>query len=124
MGKRVLVAEDDPMNMKLARDLLTIDGHEVLEATDGAQAVELARRERPDLILMDIQMPEMNGLEAARELRSDEATASIPIVALSSLAMKGDDEKALEAGCDAYITKPVDIDLFRETIARFLKESP
>jgi two-component system cell cycle response regulator DivK len=109
MGKRILIVEDEPKNLKLFRDLLQKFGFETIEATDGEQGVELAKTTEPDLILMDIMMPKMDGLEATRTIKAQPNCRQIPIIALTSYAMKGDRERAIEAGCDGYITKPVDI---------------
>jgi len=103
---RILVVEDNPMNLELVRDILTAQGYEVLEAADGATGVAIARRERPALILMDLQLPQLDGLEATRQIRCDPRLAHIPIVAVTAHAMKGDDEKARAAGCDGFVTKP------------------
>jgi two-component system cell cycle response regulator DivK len=112
--KRVLIVEDNPQNLKLARLVLSKAGFEVLEATDGEQGVRLAREQRPDLVLMDIQMPGLDGLSAIALLRRDPATAPLKIVVLSALAMKGDRERILGAGCDAYLAKPFD---YKELVA-------
>jgi len=109
MAKTILIVEDEPKNLKLLRDLLQRFGYETIEATDGAQGVELAKTMIPSLILMDIMMPKMDGLEATRIIKADTTTKHIPIIALTSYAMKGDRERTLEAGCDGYIAKPVDI---------------
>jgi two-component system cell cycle response regulator DivK len=106
--KTVLIAEDEPNNLKLAQDILEISGYATLEATDGQQAIELARSYHPDLILMDIQMPIMNGLEATKVLKADPKTCFIPVIALTAHAMKGDENKVMAAGCEEYITKPLD----------------
>ncbi len=109
MAKMILIVEDDPKSLILIRDLLKVYGYKTLEATDGKQGVELAKARKPDLILMDVQMPKMDGLEATRILKAYATTSDIPILALTSYAMKGDEERTLEAGCDGYITKPIDI---------------
>ena len=120
MAKTILIIEDEPKNLKLLRDLLQRFQYDTLEATDGEQGVELARARNPDLILMDIMMPKMDGLEATRILKADTITRHIPIIALTSYAMKGDRERTLEAGCDGYIAKPVDIQEVLKTVAHFL----
>jgi two-component system cell cycle response regulator DivK len=104
---RILVVEDNPANMKLAVFLLQQAGHEVLSATDAEVGLTLARKEAPDLILMDIQLPGMDGLQAIAELKRDDATRAIPVIALTALAMKGDEARIRAAGCDAYIAKPM-----------------
>lgn len=120
MGKVTLIVEDDPKSLKLFRDLLQIEGYTTLEASDGKQAVEIAKAERPDLILMDIQMPVMDGLEATKILKADTETRDIPIIALTSYAMKGDKEKILQAGCHGYMTKPIDTREFLKKIIEYL----
>jgi len=120
MGKVVLIVEDDPKNMKLFRDLLDISGYTTIEAGDGEQGIRLAKRKRPDLILMDIQMPVMDGIEAAKILKADPETKAIPIIALTSHAMEGDRERIFQAGFDGYITKPVYTREFLKTVAAYL----
>jgi CheY-like chemotaxis protein len=117
--KRILVVEDVEFNRDLMVQLLE-DRYEVLTATDGAQGVELAERERPDLILMDLSLPNIDGWEATRRLKANPASRSIPVIALSAHAMTGDEEKARQSGCDDYISKPIDEDLLFEKIAKFL----
>ncbi len=119
MAKVVLIVDDEPKNLKLFGDLLQKFGYTIIEATDGKQGVELAKARKPDLILMDIMMPNMDGLEATRILKADASTSSIPIIALTSYAMAGDKERILQAGCDQYITKPVDIKEFLKTVAEY-----
>jgi two-component system, cell cycle response regulator DivK len=104
---KILVVEDNPANMKLARFLVESAGHTVLSAADAEAGLMLARGEHPDLILMDIQLPGMDGLEATVLLKQDEATRAIPVIAITALAMKGDEERIRAAGCDAYIAKPM-----------------
>ena len=106
MTKRILVVEDQEDLRGILRDLLVSSGYEMLEAADGQAGVDKAKTEKPDLILMDIQMPIMDGYEATRQIKADPNLKSIPIVAVSSFAMKGDEEKARASGCDHYITKP------------------
>jgi two-component system cell cycle response regulator DivK len=106
MSKRVLVIEDQEDNRTILRDLLTSTGFEVLEAVNGIEGVEAAARELPDLILMDIQMPEMDGYEATRRIKGEPTTAAIPVIAVTSYALSGDEDKAKAAGCDDYVTKP------------------
>jgi two-component system cell cycle response regulator DivK len=103
---KILVIEDNPANARLARFVLAKAGHEVLKAEDAPAGLEIAKRERPDLVLMDIQLPGMDGLEATRRLRADPATRAIKVLALTAFAMKGDDEKMRAAGCDGYLAKP------------------
>src|SRR5260221_14611753 len=104
----ILVVDDNPINLKLAADVLECEGHSVLRAGGAEEAQEVLKRSLPDLILMDIQMPRVDGLTLTRQLKADPAYQHIPILALTSFAMKGDDEKAFAAGCDGYITKPID----------------
>jgi two-component system cell cycle response regulator DivK len=103
---RILVIEDNPANQRLAKAMLGHGGHETLVAASADEGLAMVRRERPDLVLMDIQLPGMDGLEATRLLKADPATAGIPVIALTAFAMKGDKERMLEAGCDDYLTKP------------------
>jgi len=117
---RVLVVEDNAANMKLARFLLESAGHEVLPVADAEAGVTLARAEHPDLILMDIQLPGMDGLQATALLKGDPVTQHIPVLALTALAMKGDEERILAAGCDGYIAKPLAYKDFLATIADHL----
>jgi two-component system cell cycle response regulator DivK len=114
---RVLVVEDNPTNMTLATFLLRSAGHMVLSATDAEAGLTLARAERPNLILMDIQLPGMDGLEATAQLKRDDLTRNIPVVALTALAMKGDEERIRAAGCDGYIAKPMRYQEFLATVA-------
>ena len=108
-GETVLVVEDNDRNMKLLRDVLQATGYRTLEASTGRQALLLAKH-RPDLILMDVRLPDMDGLEALRMVRADARTASIPVVAVTAQAMKGDRERFLQAGFDGYLPKPLDVD--------------
>ena len=121
---RVLIIEDNPTNMTLAVFLLRSAGHSVLSAIDAEAGLAMARDERPDLILMDIQLPGMDGLEATRLLKHDEATRAIPVIALTALAMKGDEERIRAAGCDGYIAKPMRYQSFLETVAAQLASAP
>ena len=120
MAKLILIVEDEPKNLTLLRDLLQVSGYSTIEATDGKQGVELARARKPDLILMDVQMPVMDGLEATRVLKADTTTSNLPILALTSYAMKGDEERILEAGCDGYLAKPFDIQELLKEVAEYL----
>ncbi len=122
MAKKVLIVEDNELNMKLFHDLLDAHGYETVETRDGLQAVDLARQHSPDLILMDIQLPEVSGLEVTRWLKEDEQLRAIPVVAVTAFAMKGDEEKIREGGCEAYISKPISVAQFLETVGRFLDE--
>jgi two-component system cell cycle response regulator DivK len=121
---KVLIIEDNPANMTLATFLSQSAGHSVLGARDAETGLTLARDEQPDLVLMDIQLPGMDGLEATALLKSDEATREIPVVALTALAMKGDEERIRAAGCDGYIAKPLAYRDFLATISAHLVKAP
>ena len=118
--KKVLIVEDNELNMKLFHDLIEACGHEILETRDGIEALKLARQHHPDLILMDIQLPEVSGLEVTRWLKEDDELRSIPVIAVTAFAMKGDEEKIRSGGCEAYIAKPISVSNFLDTIGRFL----
>lgn len=120
MSKVIQIVEDDPKSLKLIRDLLLSSGYTIIEATDGRQGVELAKAQKPDLIFMDIQMPVMDGLEATKILKADGETKDIPIIALTAYAMKEDEAKVLQAGCDWYMTKPLDIKKFLKKTEEYL----
>ena len=122
MKKRILIVEDNDLNLKLFRDLLTAHGYETIETKEGLEAITLTRSERPDLILMDIQLPEISGLDVTRRLKSEDIICDIPIIAVTAFAMKDDEEKILSAGCQAYISKPISIVPFLNTVRRFLGE--
>ena len=108
-GERILVVEDNELNMKLLRDVLFATGYRTLEATTGEEAVELAATQAPDLVLMDIQLPDIDGVQALRRLRADDRTAAIPVLAVTAQAMQGDQQKFLAAGFDGYVSKPVNV---------------
>ncbi len=120
MAWRVLVVEDDPVNMELLVALLEQADCEVLRAETADAGLRVAAAERPDLILMDVQLPGMTGYEATRRLKADPATAAVPVVAVTAQAMRGDDARARDAGCDAYLMKPLDTRCFRDILHRFL----
>ena len=120
MAKKVLIVEDNELNMKLFHDLLDAQGYETLQTREGLQALALAREHRPDLILMDIQLPEISGLEVTKWLKEDADLASIPVVAVTAFAMKGDEERIREGGCEAYISKPISVTHFLDTIRRLM----
>jgi len=122
MAKTVLIVEDNELNMKLFNDLLDAQGYITLQTKDGMEALELARHHRPDLILMDIQLPEVSGLEVTKWLKEDDDLASIPVIAVTAFAMKGDEEKIRSGGCEAYIAKPISVISFLETIKSFLDD--
>ena len=118
--KRILLVEDNEANLYLIRFMLEKHGYEVIEARDGARGVELAVKEKPDLIIMDIQLPDINGLEATKKLRASDADIEIPIIALTSFAMAGDREESLSAGCTDYIEKPINPETFIAQIEKYL----
>ena len=120
---RILIVEDDHRNMTLLHDLLKAHGYEILKASDGLEAMNVARNERPDLILMDIRLPTISGLDATRLLKQDNQTNAIPIIAVTAFATPEDENMALESGCAAYITKPVNIDELLRKIRSFLSAS-
>ncbi|MEP6740268.1 MAG: response regulator [Caldimonas sp.] len=117
----ILIVEDNEKNMKLVRDILRHHGHATLEAATGADGVRLAREHRPDLVLMDIQLPDFDGIVALRLLREDSALDAIPVVAVSASVMPDDHQKIIRSGFDAFITKPINVKQFRETVERFLE---
>ena len=121
---RILIIEDHPDNMELAVFLLNTAGHVVYSATDAEEGLALAQKQLPDLILMDIQLPGMDGLEATRLLKGGVATAGIPVIALTALAMMGDEQRIRAAGCDGYIGKPIGIQTFLATVAAHLQRRP
>jgi two-component system, cell cycle response regulator DivK len=118
--KRVLIVEDNDLNMKLFNDLLEAHGYFTLQTKDGVEALRMARQHRPDLILMDIQLPEVSGLEVTKWLKEDDDLRTIPVIAVTAFAMKGDEEKIRNGGCEAYIAKPISVSGFMRTIERFL----
>ena len=120
--KTILVVEDNRLNMKLVKGLIKIGNYRMLEATDAESGIKLTREQRPDLVLMDVQLPGMDGLSATEIIKADPDLKDIPIVALTSYAMQGDKEKALAAGCTGYIAKPIDTRKFLETISQYLKD--
>ena len=119
---RILVVDDNPTNLKLASDLLECFGYQISKAMDAQQALEAIEQTTPDLILMDVGLPGMDGLALTRKLKADDATKRIRIIALTSFAMKGDEQKAFDAGCDGYISKPININALPEQIAEFLRK--
>ncbi|NUB06904.1 MULTISPECIES: response regulator [Azospirillum] len=119
--KRVLIVEDNELNMKLFHDLLEAHGYATLQTRSGMDALAMAREHRPDLILMDIQLPEVSGLEVTRWIKDDPALKSIPIIAVTAFAMKGDEEKIREGGCEDYIAKPISVTKFLEAVQKFLR---
>jgi two-component system cell cycle response regulator DivK len=119
LEKTVLVVEDNDINMKLFHDVLDARGYNVLQAKDAMEAWHIAREHHPDLIIMDIQLPEVSGLEVTKWLKEDEKLKSIPVIAVTAFAMKGDEEKIREGGCDAYIAKPISVINLLQTVERF-----
>lgn len=118
--KKVLIVEDNELNMKLFRDILQVHGYLTLEARTGPEALERLTEGRPDLILMDIQLPEVSGLEVTRQIKADPALADIPVIAVTAFAMKGDEERIREGGCEDYIAKPISVVSFLEKVKRYL----
>jgi two-component system cell cycle response regulator DivK len=123
MTKTVLIVEDNELNMKLFHDLLDAHGYRTLQTRNGMEALELAREHRPDLILMDIQLPEVSGLEVTKWLKEDDQLRGIPVVAVTAFAMKGDEERIREGGCEAYISKPISVTMFLDTVKEFIGEA-
>lgn len=120
MTKRILIVEDNELNLKLFRDLLGANGYDTLETKDGNEAIQMVRSQQPDLILMDIQLPEISGLDITKMIKADDTIAHIPIIAVTAFAMKNDEEKIMKAGCQAYISKPISIGPFMETVKQFI----
>lgn len=119
--KKILIVEDNDLNLKLFRDLLEAHGYETFETKDGSNAVSMTKAIHPDLILMDIQLPEISGLDITKKIKADPEIADIPIIAVTAFAMKDDEEKILRAGCQAYISKPISISHFMQTVDQFLR---
>ena len=120
MAKTILIVEDNDLNMKLFNDLLQAHGYETMQTMDGRDVLQLARENRPDLIIMDIQLPEISGLELTKMLKADDELKDIPVIAVTAFAMKGDEEKIREGGCEGYVAKPISVPTFLETVAKFL----
>jgi len=123
MAKTILIVEDNELNMKLFNDLLEAKGYSIIQTRDGREALELARSHKPDLILMDIQLPEVSGLDVTKWIKEDQETAHIPIIAVTAFAMKGDEERIRQGGCEAYISKPISVSGFIETVQHHLGDS-
>ncbi len=119
MKKKILIVEDNDLNMKLFCDLLEAHDYETVQARDGTSVLPIARAEKPDLILMDIQLPEVSGLEVTRWLKQDDELKMIPVIAVTAFAMKGDEERIRDGGCEAYIAKPISVQRFIETIRQY-----
>jgi two-component system cell cycle response regulator DivK len=122
MQKSILIVEDNELNMKLFNDLLEAHGYKTIKTRSGVEAIALARQHRPDLILMDIQLPGISGLEVTQKMKNDSDLRHIPVIAITAFAMKGDEEKILQGGCEAYLSKPISIVKFLETVRNHLKE--
>jgi len=120
MAKTVLIVEDNELNMKLFRDLLEAHGYRTEGNSNGFEALDLVRKLRPDLVLMDIQLPQVSGLEVTRWIKDDPELRAIPVVAVTAFAMKGDEERIREGGCEAYLSKPISVGKFIETVRRFI----
>ena len=118
--KRILIVEDNPLNMKLLRDVLEAHGYETIATGEGGAALALASDHQPDLILMDLQLPDISGFDAVRQLKDHAPTRTIPVVAVTAFAMSGDEGKALTSGCDAYVSKPISLRAFIEVVERFI----
>ncbi len=123
MTKTVMIVEDNELNMKLFRDLIEAHGYRTVQTRSGLTAMDLARESQPDLILMDIQLPEISGLEVTQLLKADPELRRIPVIAVTAFAMKGDEERIRQGGCEAYISKPISVTKFIETIKSFLHDS-
>ena len=119
-GRLILIVEDNELNMKLFRDLLEAHGYQTSGTSNGYEALDLVRKTRPDLVLMDIQLPQVSGLEVTRWIKDDPELRSIPVVAVTAFAMKGDEERIREGGCEAYLSKPISVGKFIETVRRFI----
>ena len=120
MNKTILIVEDNDLNMKLFHDLLEAHGYGTIQTKDGIEALRLAQQHRPDLILMDIQLPEISGLEVTKWIKEDDELKAIPVIAVTAFAMKGDEEKMREGGCEAYLAKPISVAHFIKTLQTFL----
>ena len=123
MPKKVMIVEDNELNMKLFRDLIEASGYETIQTRNGMEALDLARKYRPDLILMDIQLPEVSGLDVTRWLKEDPELHVIPVIAVTAFAMKGDEERIRQGGCEAYVSKPISVPKFIETIKTYLGDA-
>ncbi|AGA64071.1 two component response regulator [Liberibacter crescens BT-1] len=123
MPKQVMIVEDNELNMKLFRDLIETSGYETIQTRNGMEALDLARKYRPDLILMDIQLPEVSGLEVIRWLKEDNDLYVIPIIAVTAFAMKGDEERIRQGGCEAYVSKPISVPKFIEMIKIYIGDA-
>jgi len=120
MSKTILIVEDNDLNMKLFNDLLEANGYNTIQTKDGREALDLTKEHKPDLILMDIQLPEISGLEVTKLIKKDDELKDIPVIAVTAFAMKGDEEKIREGGCEGYIAKPISVANFLQTVQKFL----
>ena len=121
MANTILIVEDNELNMKLFHDLLEAHGYKTLQTRNGIDALGLARKYRPDLIIMDIQLPEVSGLDVTKWLKEDDSLRHIPVVAVTAFAMKGDEERIREGGCEAYVSKPISVSRFLETVRQLVR---
>lgn len=121
-AKTVMVVEDNELNMKLFHDLLEANGYNIVQTPDGRNALDLARQHKPDLILMDIQLPEVSGLDVTKWIKEDPELKDIPVIAVTAHAMRGYEEKIIQGGCEAYISKPISIENFLETVSTFIEK--
>jgi two-component system, cell cycle response regulator DivK len=123
VAKTVMIVEDNELNMKLFNDLLRANGYDTLPMRNGYEALDALKEERPDLIIMDIQLPEISGLEVTRRIKQDEALKHIPVIAVTAFAMKGDEERIRQGGCEGYLSKPISVSTFIETVKSYVGEA-
>ncbi|AKK20178.1 response regulator [Candidatus Liberibacter africanus] len=123
MPKKVMIVEDNELNMKLFRDLIETSGYTSIQTRNGMEALDLARQYKPDIIIMDIQLPEISGLEITKKIKEDPELQRIPVIAVTAFAMKGDEERIRKGGCEAYISKPISLSIFMETIKKYIGEA-
>jgi len=123
MSKSILIVEDNELNMKLFNDLLEAKGYSIFKTKNGMEALEIAKEHKPDLILMDIQLPEVSGLEVTKWIKEDDTISHIPVIAVTAFAMKGDEERIRQGGCEAYISKPISVGSFIKTIQHHIGDS-
>jgi len=123
MAKTVLVVEDNELNMKLFHDLLEANGYDIVQTRNGLEAIDLAREHHPDLILMDIQLPEVSGLEVTKWIKEDDELRAIPVIAVTAFAMKGDEERIRQGGCEAYLSKPISVAKFLDTVKTYIGDA-
>lgn len=123
MPKKVMIVEDNELNMKLFRDVIETSGYMSIQTRSGLEALEIARQHKPDIIIMDIQLPEISGLEITKQIKEDNNLQDIPVIAVTAFAMKGDEERIRKGGCEAYISKPISLSIFMETIKKYIGEA-